>query len=88
MTVAWQRFGKHRLKTGITMNRSGSPLIGNGAANTFSVTTDRMTTNCSRWWSPFDSPEVIKRRTRENARRVFVKQSSFKAVAVERRTKS
>jgi hypothetical protein len=40
MITGKQRFVKHRLKTGITTNRSGSPLIGNGAVSTFSVTTD------------------------------------------------
>jgi hypothetical protein len=44
LTIARQRFGKHRLKAGIATNRSGSLLIGNGSVSTFSATTARLET--------------------------------------------
>jgi hypothetical protein len=63
-----QLFRKHGLKGGIV-----EPELTSIAEQLFSnhvpVATDRMTTNCSGWWSLFCSPEdtSMKGRTRENA---------------------
>jgi hypothetical protein len=58
-------FVKHLLKAGIVEPERTS-VAEQRFGKHVPVTTDRMTTNCSRWWSLFGSPEVIKGRTREN----------------------
>jgi hypothetical protein len=59
MTTDRQRFGKHRLKVGIVEPERTS-IVEERFGKHVLLTTDRMTTNSSRWWSLFDSPKLLK----------------------------
>jgi hypothetical protein len=63
MTVATQRFSEHVSE--VTQPTVGPPLLSSRSLGMFlhngqNTNNKRIITNCSRWWSLFGSPEVIK----------------------------
>lgn len=64
-SVAEKQFGNH---VPAVSNSNEKPIASQQFGKHISVTMHRLTSNCSVWWSLFGSPEVIKGKTRENAK--------------------